>query len=72
MRWYKGHDHKELKAGFKTVYKFAWFPTKVGNYTVWMEKYSITYRWGQRYFTCIRTGVTLPGEGWIEHDRNLV
>lgn len=70
MRWYKGHDHKELKAGFKTVYKFAWLPTKVGNYTVWMEKYSITYRWDSECYIFINR---IPSRGaWVEYDRNLV
>jgi len=34
----------------QTVIKFAWFPTRIENTIVWLEKYECTYRYTKDSF----------------------
>lgn len=51
----------------RTVYKFAWLPTTVGEYTVWLERYAIhqEYKKGMYVF-----GGNIDFK-WVEVDRTV-
>ena len=48
-------------------HKFAWFPTKVENYKVWLETYVVTEEY---VVTFSSAGCVLSD--WIETDRHLL
>lgn len=42
MKWRKNKPGEE-----RIRYRFAWIPTKVGEYTVWLEEYAVRERWAE-------------------------
>ena len=53
---------------FRERFPFAWLPTEVGEYTVWLERY-----WVKEELTHVAVldeGVVYPVERWVERERN--
>ena len=70
MRW---KANPQPKIGDKReVYKFAWFPTLVGDQVVWLERYCIE----QEYKTVARyhsdSDVPVYSNGWEEIRRSTL
>lgn len=65
MRWRTPAPPRYPTSGeLRTRYVFAWTPTVVGKYTVWLERYAIN----ERFFQPVGGG---PG-WWTETDRSTL
>lgn len=61
---------KEPEVGdTRTIYKFAWKPTIVCKYKVWLEKYKITEEYT---YVKVEHDEVFPKFGWVEIKRDIV
>lgn len=68
MRFKRKTEPKE--GDLRTVYKFAWLPTSVGDYTVWFEHYAVKERY-VGYAKLDSFDCPVREYAWFEVDRNI-
>ncbi len=71
MKW-KRFDPSSLIDTEKTVTKFAFWPTKVKEYTVWLETYEVRLRFSRKIGWSMSMGDCYYYYEWDEVERNTL
>ena len=69
MRW-KIKQQEWVEGSIRKRYRFAWFPTKVGNVMVWLERYVVKEQ--LECATVINEGFTCRELRWTEISRDTL
>lgn len=69
MRWSRSENRNPQLGDSRTRRRFAWWPTKVLNAWVWLERFAIVEEYRHWQTVEPRTGLRLDQYGWRERAR---
>ena len=69
MRW-KIKQQEWVEGSIRKRYRFAWFPTKVGNVMVWLERYVVKEQ--LKSIAVFDEGITYAELTWVEFSRDTL